>query len=173
MLICGFRLMIRFLLIKLQLDYVLSFREPAKRMRAFDILPNDLFEAYDTAMERIKSSRRGDEDLAMKIFSWISRTKRNLSMEELLEALAVEDAGPNDNIESILENKLTPADVIECCKSLITYDEFSGLVRFAHYTLQDFVVGHLQDRRPSARNLAKACLSYISFDVFDETSNGK
>ena len=143
--------MIRFLLAKLQLEYVLGFREPAKRMKAFNALPNDLFEAYDTAIERIRASRRGDEELAMKIFSWLSRAKRNLTMSELLEALVVEDAEPDDDIASILENMLTPADIIECCKSLIIHDDQSGVVRFTHYTVQDFMESSARPASPCSQ----------------------
>jgi hypothetical protein len=107
-------------------------------------------------MQRID---KADMDLALKIFSWIFRAQRVLTMDELLEALVVEEG------DECLERGglLDPAEVVECCKSLVLYEESSGLVRFTHETAQDFIANNVQQSLLSTINLAKTCLTYLSF----------
>ena len=62
----------RFLLAKLQLDHVLSPRDPRKRKAAFKSVPKTLDSAYDEVMKGIDiNERSGDKELALKIFSWL------------------------------------------------------------------------------------------------------
>jgi len=84
-------------------------------------------------------------------------------MIELLEALVVEDGDRGLQREEML----TPSEVIACCKSLVIYDESNELVRFAHYSVQEFIGGSLQQKLPPASDLAKTCLTYLAFDEFE------
>ena len=140
-------------------------------MKAFKTVPKDMYSAYNDVMERIENSRRGDDkDLAMRILSWLFRAQRTLHMDELLEALAVgpdDDDSDEDDQDLIHENMLQPFQIIECCKSLVLYEESSGLVRFTHYTVQEFIARHIQQNLPPAIDLAKTCLTYLAFDEFD------
>jgi hypothetical protein len=72
-------------------------------------------------------------------------------MEELLEALAVEDGDRSLDRDIMME----PSVVVECCKSLVIYDEETGLVRFAHETVQDFVSRNIAEL-PGPCMLAKS-----------------
>jgi hypothetical protein len=119
--------------------------------------------AYNDVMNRIENSKQGDKKLVIKVLSWLFYVARPLLMGELLEALVVEDGDRELHREYMLE----PEDIIECCKSLVICEASTGLVRFTHYTLQEF----LQNFRPnllSIKQIAKTCLDYLSFDVFDE-----
>jgi hypothetical protein len=111
-------------------------------------------------MDRIEKS---DKELALKILSWLFRAQRILRMDELLEALVVEEGDQDLERECMLE----PVAVVECCKSLVLYEETSGLVRFTHETVQDFIAKHVQNL-PQTFVLAKTCLTYLSFDEFHE-----
>jgi len=84
-------------------------------------------------------------------------------MIELLEALVVEDGDRSLQREEML----TPSEVIACCKSLVIYDDTNGLVRFAHYTVKEFIEVRLQQELPPASDLAKTCLTYLAFDEFE------
>ena len=109
----------RFLLSKLRLDHILSFREPQQRLQAVreitNNVPNNLSEVYKGIMARIEDN---DRDLAMKIFSWLFRAWRILLMDELLEALVVEETGTDLDREFLLE----PSDVIRCCNGLVIWE---------------------------------------------------
>jgi ankyrin repeat protein len=92
---------------------VLSPRDPNKQRAAFKTVPKTLDLAYTEVMERIESSERsGDKALALKIFSWLYHAMRNLSMDELLEALAVDndDDMPDHQWESGSSNPYTDSD---------------------------------------------------------------
>ena len=114
-------------------------------------------------MQRIEKT---DMDLALKIFSWLSRAQRVLRMNELLEILVVEDGDAYLEREGMLK----PAEVVECCKSLVLYEESSGLVRFTHETTQDFIANNVQRCLLSTATLAKTCLTYLLFDELQEPS---
>jgi hypothetical protein len=131
-------------------------------MKALEIVPKDMSSAYNDVLQRIEKSRQGDKDLAMKILSWLFRAQRTLFMNELIEALVVETGDQDLERDSMLQ----PADIIECCKSLVIHDEFSGLVRFAHYTVQQFIAEKLEHNLLSTIDLAKTCLTYLSFIEF-------
>ncbi len=89
-------------------------------------------------------------------------------MDELLEVLVVEDGNQDLETESLIE----PADVIQCCKSLVLYEESSGIVRFTHETVNDYINDNI-DILPPVTNLTKTCLSYLAFKVFDKPCHGK
>lgn len=154
----------RFLLAKLQLDHILSHRDPRKRQEAVETVPCNLLEAYQDIMGRINSCEKDDRDLALKIFSWLFHTQRSLRMSELREALAV-----REDDQDIQEDYLLDAqDIIDCCKSMVMYEEESDIVGFAHYTVQHFLQSEYLPSLLTRVDLAKLCLTYLLFDVFGE-----
>lgn len=179
------------MLAKLQLDHVLSPREPRLQIRAFKTIPKTLDSAYNEVMDRIeKSPRSGDKALALKILSWLYHAQRNLSMDELLDALSVDidvyhddsdhesDANSaGEDMDDLEENytgennmdlshgKLNHNDIIECCKSLVIH-ESDGLVRFSHETVRLFVGKNLKAQLLPTTNLAKSCLTYLELPEF-------
>ena len=68
---------------------------------------------------------------------------------------------------TFLKQMIAPIDVIDSCKSLVQYEKSSGLVRFSHDTVQEFIADHIQEL-PPAFHLAKSCLDYLTFDNFEE-----
>lgn len=100
----------------------------------------------------------------MKIISWLSRARRPLHIDELLEALAIEDEDKDLERERMYE----PFEAMECCKVIVLYEKPNGLVRFSHWTVLDFVE-HIEEHLPPASDLAKTCLVYLSFDEFNKT----
>ena len=133
-----------------------------KRLKAVGTVPMDMQSAYKEVVQRIESSQPGDKELAMKTLSWLFRAQRPLRMEELLEALALEEYEPDRSLDNVLENKLMPSDLLECCKSLVVFNNSSGLVRFTHFTVQQFIERHI-DMLPPASHLARTCLAYVAF----------
>ena len=144
------------------MDHILSFRDPRQRMKALATIPRNMSAAYEDVMLRIERSKRGDKALAIKILSWLFHTKAPLSMNELLEALVVEDGDQELQREYMLQ----PADVIDCCKSLVVYESSSGMVRFTHYTVQEYIEA-IEHKLLGNIAMAKTCLTYLAFDEFD------
>ena len=84
-------------------------------------------------MSRIMRSKGDRPEFVFKILSWVYHALRPLQMVELLEILDVEDE------DKELTSLRTPASrVVAACESMIDFDETDGIVRFAHYTVQDF-----------------------------------
>lgn len=132
-------------------------------------VPKDMSSAYHNIMKRIESSRLDDKELAMKVLSWLVRAREPLTMNMLLEALAVEEFDVTTTLVEVLrDNMLTPSDVIECCKSLVICDKSNGAVRFVHFTVQEFIEKYHSQDLPAVNHLAKTCLAYLSLPEFDE-----
>jgi len=145
-------------LLKFQLDHIFSYRNPRDRIVAVNTAPKVLSAAYDNSFHRIAPV---DKALVVKILSWILRAPRPLRIDELCEALTVQKYDTNLERESMP----APSEVIECSQSLIVH-ESSGNVRFAHFTVEQFVAG-LGRELPPPSHLAETCLTYLSFDVFE------
>ena len=158
------RLKIRFLLCESQLNYVLSSYDPRVMVEALDSLPGSLEMSYKDTMRRIDESLPGAKNLAHKTLSWVFHAPRPLQIDELRELLIVrpEDKGI---LDWTLPNDL--GFVIEPCQGLITYDSDTKIVRFTHYTVQNYLRG-LVSIVNSDMDLAQTCLTYLSFEIFDE-----
>ena len=97
---------------KLRVDYILSFRDPKERKKHISSIPKSVNEAYQKLIYRIDDN---DKVLAFKIFSWVFHAKRPLYMDELREALAVEEGDKDIQPEDLTSSE----DILECCHGLI------------------------------------------------------
>jgi hypothetical protein len=120
--------------------------------------------AYDEAMERITGQDPDSRELAEKVFSWIICAKRRLTASELQHALAVE-VGDRELEE---ENLPQIRDMVSVCVGLVTIDEESNVIRLVHYTMQEYFERTQDKWFPNAEvSIAKACITYLSFGVFE------
>ncbi|KAF9771951.1 hypothetical protein IL306_010380 [Fusarium sp. DS 682] len=123
-----------------------------------------LARAYEQAMERINGQMPGMKTLAMRILSWITCAKRQLTTSELQHALATKtgkselDCGDLTHI----------GDMVSVCAGLVTVDEESGIIRLVHYTTQEYLK-RTRERwfRDPESVIATACVTYLSFTVFE------
>ncbi|OAG05032.1 uncharacterized protein CC84DRAFT_1148141, partial [Paraphaeosphaeria sporulosa] len=119
--------------------------------------------AYDEAIQRIDGQLDRDKELAKRVLSWITYARRPLTTVELCCALAVEPG----------ETKLDPEnmpdveDLLSVCAGLIIVDQESAIVRLLHYTTQEYLE-RIRDTWYSGAplDIASACLTYLSFDLF-------
>ncbi|KAI9766511.1 MAG: hypothetical protein M1840_006468 [Geoglossum simile] len=127
--------------------YELSSSEVSRKgvRLALENLPKELDSTYDEAMQRTEDRNR-DVELAHQVLSWIHAT-RPLTVEEIQHALAVEI-----NHTSIGEETLIYEDPSVSVYAGLGYSKRAHLQRF-----------------PDAQqNITAACLTYPSFDVFEE-----
>jgi hypothetical protein len=120
-------------------------------------------DAYDDVFKRIQESGTDKMDLAIKILSWLFYAKEPLTMRELQEALVIEEDDDELQRDYMLESEV----ITDCCKSLVIYDTSSGFIRFAHYTVQEFI-STVKSRLCPVEYLAKTCLDYLSMRVFNK-----
>jgi ankyrin repeat protein len=157
-------LMERFLLVKLRLDYILAKTSAKKRKQSLSSLPNTLEKAYADVMLMIEASGDDRKELAMRALSWVLHARRPLTMAELREAVAIEE-----DSTGLEEDDLSEATfIVECCGSLILHEQTGDIVRFAHFTVYDFI--RTQSILLGEIYLAKSCLVYLSFDVFENAA---
>jgi len=89
----------RFLLTKLQLEYILDNRVAREPIKAFETLPADVKNAYSE--ELVCVTRAGGRNIAIKILSWLFHARRQLKVHELQEAILIETC-PLDSDDSHL-----------------------------------------------------------------------
>lgn len=119
--------------------------------------------AYGDAMERIYGQEKEHLEFAKLILSLVFCAARPLSIEELQHALAVQE---NDE-EIDVDNILTIEDVCSICAGLIMLDEATHVIRFVHYTTQEYLDRHQRKWIPQARlEMARRCLWYLSLREF-------
>ncbi|KAI0514613.1 hypothetical protein F5B22DRAFT_224871 [Xylaria bambusicola] len=132
-------------------------------------LPRDLEDIYTRILRRIAVRRAS---MPQKVFPWIAASMRPLTLYELREAIAVEIGQQYTKPERLCND----IDImISTCENLLHVDEEDGSVRFAHHTIQTFLlqeppgkdVQHLYiDLKEANHFLGEICLTYINFNDF-------
>ncbi|KAF3195889.1 hypothetical protein TWF225_000254 [Orbilia oligospora] len=122
--------------------------------------------AYKGAMERIKNQNPDFQCLADQVLSWVVCAERPLIKEELQLALAVKLEVDQPEIDK--NNFTEVSDMVSVCAGLVTIDEESNVVRLIHYTTQEyFNQAHKQWICDAQGNIARVCVTYLSFKTFD------
>jgi hypothetical protein len=146
------------------LNYLLKYqRQPRKLIEALPTLPRTVPDLYDHVMSQIIQGDDGSKDLALRTLSWVyyGAETRLLSMEELRWALVIE-VGDKD----IYPRQPLAEDIIAVCQSLVVCDSQTGIVRFTHYTVQEYFEHNCKDKLSPRVELAKVCVTCLAFDRF-------
>lgn len=150
--------------------------------KACQNLPKDTSEIYDETMKRVEGQTENRRTLAKHVFSWVICAYRQLSLVELQHALAVSsDYGMSImDVHALVDEKI----LTSVCAGLVIVDRDSNVVRlvreslvieststlslfFADHTAQEYFEHRREIRLPEAQpSITKACLAYLSFDVF-------
>ncbi|KAK0438156.1 uncharacterized protein EV420DRAFT_1316688 [Desarmillaria tabescens] len=161
-----------FLLAGLHID-LLSQSTTSKILRvALRKLPDNMAGAYDKTLERVNSQGEHDRDLAYRIFGWIAFAARPLTVLELRYALAVELGTTTldpDNLcnEDVLESICAGLVIMDQPNWIFRYYDIS-IVRFVHYTTQEYFMSRQDDLFPGFESIiARTCLTYMTFNDFD------
>ena len=125
----------RFLLVKFQLDYILEKPGPREAIKALNTLPKDIENAYKEVLDRIENTN--GKDIALKVLSWLFHARRPLKMVELQEVLSIETHPPD--IDLYTEYFIDPLEVIHYCQGLVELAQNNEIMRFTHYTVQEFL----------------------------------
>jgi len=117
-----------------------------------------LGDVYGATIHRIKAQEGDKSRLGMTALMWISHAERPLHADELCYALAVQ-LGSTDfdggNIPSM-------STLVNCCQGLITVDKEALTVRLIHFTLQEYLSGHLDLFIKPHSAMAEICLTYLN-----------
>ena len=159
-------IIVRFLLARLHFDSLLDKRNKQRVLSTLNKLLKGsaaLDMAYSDALERIDGQLAEDRILARRALSWISYAQRPLTTVELCHALAIEPGDKALNVDNIYDVE----DIISVCAGLIIVDEESSIIRLVHYTTQEYFERVRSEWHPCIqKEIAVACLTYLSFDTF-------
>jgi len=117
-----------------------------------------LGDIYGATIERIKAQEGDKPRLGMTVLMWISHAERPLHADELCYALAVQ-LGSTDFDDGNIPSMST---LVNCCQGLITVDKEALTVRLIHFTLQEYLSGHLDLFIKPHSAMAEICLTYLS-----------
>ncbi|KAK5073265.1 hypothetical protein LTR51_005907 [Lithohypha guttulata] len=119
---------------------------------------------YAKTIDRIELQRPGWRDLARQTFMWITYATRQLSVDELCEAIAIDPTRPNFDLHDYLVDE---DQIVSVCHGLIEIDQESRVVRLVHYTTQEYLEKIRTQWLPEGPGrITQSCLSYLSMDIF-------
>ncbi|KIX00054.1 uncharacterized protein Z518_10981 [Rhinocladiella mackenziei CBS 650.93] len=152
-----------FLLVKMALDNFTGFTTVRQIRKALLNVPKNLRSAHQATLDRILSGPAAKRDLALKTLAWVLRTKRPLTLTELLHALALEP----DDVEVDPENLTTPKTVIGACLGYIEHRESNDLVQFTHATVEEYLDYYRTDIfQRYDLEIARSCVNYLAQPAF-------
>ncbi|KAF9878883.1 hypothetical protein CkaCkLH20_03783 [Colletotrichum karsti] len=146
-----------FLWAALQLERLSLIESEEDALETLESLPRDLNETYEEIMGRVAVSGPTTSRIVASTFQWMLHAKETLSLDTLLCALA--------SRESKWPNHLDGSSLVRICRNLIIVDEESNKVRFAHSTIQEFLLSK-PDFAPirSHESIAAASLWMLTTD---------
>jgi len=126
-------------------------------------MPSTPDDAFRKILERIEKQESNTAGTAKQTLAWLYYARRPLKMEELCDALSIED---NDHDRK--DNYIDAIDIVDCNLSFVTHDESTGEVRFIHPSVERWFNDEPQHGKLlPRRDLAKKCLTYLAFDEFN------
>src|SRR5277367_2813421 len=107
---------LRFLLVTLQVQYVLEPKDSGEKRRRLSSLPKSPTDAYRGVIDRMTLS---DLKFARRILGWVLHAKRILTMHELQEVLAIEIG-----VVSLNEQDISGAEaIISTCGGFVDHNQ--------------------------------------------------
>lgn len=163
-------MLFRFLLARLYLNLLLD-EKNEKRIRNLAQKLKSGSEAYDHAynetMKRIENQTQFSQDLAKRVLSWVTFSRRPLTTTELQNAVAVEIGETEFDETNITDIE----ELSSVCSGLIVIQEKSQTVKLVHFTAQNYLERTLASWFPGVHEvITDTCVTYLSFDVFDTPS---
>lgn len=163
----------RFLWVACQIDQLSRLTTTAGVNDALRSLPRGLYRTYSRILNGILPE---SEILASRALRWLAHTVEPLSLDELVEVIAVDE---NCSTLGDLQKLFVPEDIFQICRSLVRRSEMTGLLSLAHKSVYEFLTAASPHPHPPAPyyippvesriKLAKTCLTYLSFRDFSMT----
>ena len=113
-----------------QLDTLARHKSNNTLRKALKNLPPDLFRAYERILLGIDTACM---ELAYKTLLWLATSPRRMTIDELVEALAIHEG------QTTLDHDATVNDalhLVRICGSLVEYDEGLRSVNLTHATVK-------------------------------------
>ena len=138
-------------------------------------LPVGLVQTYERILLKISRSPLAKQEIALRVFQWTVCSRRPLKAEELQEAVAFERSDVSWDRDKIPDENL----MIETCRGLLVRDEDDRTVRFAHHTVQQYLLSApmintqegshflIPPRFEAEAFVGHVCVTYLCFSDFE------
>lgn len=119
-------------------------------------------DTYDNAVQRIESQHQSNREWAIRTIQWICFAMRPLTSTELTHALAVDQ----DDTELSEDNIVSTDLLVEYCGGLVVIEPESKIVRFVHFTTQEYFEGEKNTPLFAGTDgsIALTCITFLNFD---------
>ncbi|CUS07295.1 unnamed protein product [Tuber aestivum] len=135
-------------------------------------LSRNMDQTYELALTKIPPE---DAILAQRILQWLVCSFRPLTLEELVEAIAIDPGACTLDRTTLLND---PEDIKEICAGLASLGDDGKTVGLAHFSVKEYLISPQIASSPTAAPfridlqethvlLAKRCLTYLSFEDFE------
>lgn len=133
-------------------------------------LPLVLDDTYKEVWLQIESQSSGKFELAKSVLTWVCYSREPIEATALQHALF---AARIEDLECIDEEDLEDLDdLIQVCNGLVVQHKESNVIRFEHYTAEEFFPGYLADTLFTAHStISRVCLRYLSMNSVTDISN--
>ncbi|KAK4194345.1 ankyrin repeat-containing domain protein [Triangularia verruculosa] len=159
--------------VRCQIDALCKLRNDRAIRAALTNLPRTLQETYVRILQRIEDEHPEDIEIVQNILGWLVRGIRNLTLEELAEAISIDPESGEDSMDFNAVDT-DPEDMLELLGGLVTVspDKFVSL---AHFSVKEFLVSadicqtkpkFCIDALKTEASLASVCLTYLCYDDF-------
>ena len=134
-------------------------------------LPLGLVQTYERILLKISKVPLPKQEIALRAFKWMVCSRRPMSAEELQEAVAFDVSDRSWDRDKIPDKDL----MIETCRGLLVRDKEDGAVRFAHYTVQQYLLSvpaigtrfQISPRSEAEAFVGGICVTYLAFSDFE------
>lgn len=143
------------------MDSLMTKRNWRSLNETIDTLPEKLHDAFTEIIERIKA--HDCDDFAWRILFWINYAPRQLTVDEIQNALAVRLGDRRLDPDGFLDEDTL---IARCC-GLVTIQKEARIITLRHDSVREHLQRHGAQYFPNAQtDIAQTLLTYMSFDVF-------
>lgn len=143
---------------------------PKKAQKVLSSLPGTLNETYALILSQVSRNHR---NLVQEALLWLSFSLRPLTLQELCEALVIEEGDFTIDKSCRIH---PPELILDLCKGLVVWDRRTGIVTLAHSSVRAFLNGtdihstpcasFALDESSSSRFILRKCLTYLLMKDF-------
>lgn len=149
----------RFLWVKYQIKKICDEVTEDGINKALTKFPNDLDEMYQWILSNIRAHQSSRIlPLAERTLKWVLYAARPLSHNELIQAVSFQPTSSSYNL-------FVPV-LLDICHNLLVRDGELGVRRFAHFSVQEFLLRQFDAEGDHAR-LAEVCLTTLLAPAVD------
>ncbi|KAL8915758.1 MAG: hypothetical protein Q9172_006692 [Xanthocarpia lactea] len=145
------------------------------RRKALGDLPPTLNATYERILRRVNRSNKDVQLLVSRTLRWIAYRRSQITTAALCEAAAINLGDTSRDVDSISDE----FEILRRCSSLVRKSADDDCLELAHFTVKEFLqqIGPEDSGEFAAfrigpyhgdMELAKTCLTYLSFDDFNQ-----